>query len=263
MSKLTYVIATRNDNHCGDPMTRLCACLRRILQYDSGSDVIIVDWGSEVETVREAVIDHLPETGRLLFINVPLDITQEFNQFNEVLALNIGIRRSESLFTARLDQDILVGEKFIDWKIHFLESSDNNAYFSTRRELIRGLFTPRPDAPLWGDWSLFAPDYFRAAVGILLAPTKLWHKVRGYDESLINRNHMEHDLCFRFAHHGGLKNLGPLINADFYHIWHPVVEGLLDNKQPSTGDLKRIAKDPLPNDEDWGMGSTNFEEDTW
>ncbi len=104
--KLSFIIASRNDDHGGKPMERLNKTIEQILKFcdlDS-TEIITVDWGSQVP-ISQATARAEQEQ----IIYVPPYITQQYPPaFNEVLALNIGVRRAKGEWIARLDQDILV-----------------------------------------------------------------------------------------------------------------------------------------------------------
>jgi hypothetical protein len=257
--KISYVIASRNDAFCGDPMARLLAVLRRIVEIASDYEVIVSDWGSEVP-IYEVLRKRLPRAGTIRFLHVPVSVTRRFaTPFSEVHALNAAVRRSRGVFVGRLDQDILIGQQFARWLADELSTADPRAYFSVRRELPPGVMRVQPTAPIWWNWPADYPVFFLGAVGILLAPRALWHRTQGYDETKCFRNHIEHDLCVRFWSLASLENLGALLNCDFYHIWHERVVGAPENPLRPLEELVRAmqGKDRV-NDEAWGLW--DFEE---
>lgn len=272
--KLSYIIATRNDGFCGDPMDRLENTLEQIQVLQPDAEIIVVDYGSD----GEELVKHVQWIQKFRSVYVPQAVGKPFH---ETLALNIGIRRARGEWIARLDQDILVGDNFVKWFdrtiLHFnqlLEGviEDNPflrpAFFSLRRDLteyrtknaemneLASELGVHP--PIWSDWKADAPGFWRGAVGTLLAPRSAWHHLRGYDESLIHRNHMEHDLCSRFRRYCGLVNLGPIIDCDFYHQWHERCSGRQENEMKSDEELDKL---PIQaNDENWGLGNLELEE---
>jgi hypothetical protein len=251
------LIASRNDHFCGNPMERLELVLKRVLEVGSDFEVVVGDWGSEVP-IFEVMKGRLPETGRIRFLHISKKVTEGIGTpFSEVHALNAAVRRSRGIFAGRIDQDTLIGDRFSAWVTHVLEKDDGRAYFSMRRDLRRGVTKVQRDSPIWqgvaADWE----GYLVGAVGILLAPRRLWHWTRGYDERLIFRNHMEHDLAARFANLSGLKNLGMMLDCDFYHLWHEEVSGGKQNPQQP---LDQLGKGQLgANDENWGLGEAEGE----
>jgi hypothetical protein len=254
--RISYLIASRNDHFCGNPMDRLALVLRRVLDVAKDFEVVVADWGSDVP-IYEAMKRQVPAKGKIRFLHISKSVTDGIqSSFSEVHALNAAVRRCRGTFAARIDQDTLIGDVFNAWATHVLQDDDRRVYFSMRRDLKPGVTRIDPNAPVWqgcpADWS----HYLIGAVGILLAPRRLWHWMRGYDERLIFRNHMEHDLCVRFANLTGLRNLGVIVDCDFYHLWHEEVTGKTVNEQKT---LNRLVADALTNlranDENWGLGA--------
>ena len=67
-------------------------------------------------------------------------------------------------------------------------------------------------------------------------------------------NHMEHDLCLRFAAIAGLENLGLLLNGDFYHQWHKRAVGVKVNPIRPIHDLRvQASHKAYANEENWGL----------
>lgn len=238
---ISYIIASRNDQYCGDSLQRLQSTVHKLLPQIG--EIIIVDWGSDNPISHEARFHFV----NLKFIYVPQEITQRYTTpFHETLALNIGIRRASGHFIARLDQDILCGDPWFDFVSKLDPSHSYPAYFSSRRVCI----VPRFIAP-------YGTTFYRAAVGILLAERKAWHDLRGYDERMLHRNHMEHGLCMRFKRHCGLLNLGTMLGFPFYHQWHEVVQDREENPMPSLDYLSTV---PIQaNDQNWGLGNLTLE----
>jgi hypothetical protein len=258
--RISYLIASRNDHFCGNPMDRLRLVLKRVLEVGEDFEVIVADWGSDVP-IYEVMKGQLPATGKIRFLHISNNITGKIpTPFSEVHALNAAVRRSRGIFAGRIDQDTLIGKRFSGWVTHVLDAEDRRAYFSMRRDLKRGETAVNADAPVWqgcpADWE----HYLIGAVGILLAPRRLWHWTRGYDERLVLRNHMEHDLCMRFGNLTGLRNLGAILDCDFYHLWHEEAAGAAANPQKTLDQLANDAKQNLrANDENWGLGAMEGE----
>lgn len=257
--RVSFVIASRNDQWCGDSVGRLSNTLNWLMNFFD-EEIILVDWGTPTkDPLRRALKleNHRPDV-RMIY--VPREIATD--HFSEVLALNVGIRRAKGTYIARLDQDTMPGMKFRGW-LNELPDNPNNmtpAYFSERRDMALG-DTPGTLIRRWSDppWDDSYKDFFKTAVGVLIAPKIAWHNLTGYDESLIYRNHMEHDLCARFRRTCGLVNLGPIVEYDFYHQFHERSKVYLkDNDFPSD---KWMEECPLrPNGIDWGLGNVKLEE---
>lgn len=261
--RLSFVIASRNDTHCGDSVGRLKATLNHLDDFFCDNEIIVVDWGSK-EPLKENGHSHR-------HIIVPPTLTSSYGpHMNEVVALNVGVRRARGLYVARIDQDTLPGLKFRQWTTELPDNGRAPAYFSERRELLadwgnfRNALEPNAayrwseqQLPSWNpSWT--SQHFWATAVGVLLAPRAEWHRLRGYDERLKYRNHMEHDLCKRFERSCGLVDLGPIVDYDFYHQFHERPRGIPSNEMPSD---EYLASCPLVlNDENWGLGQHKLEE---
>jgi hypothetical protein len=256
--RLAYVIASKNDGFCGDPMSRLLKTLRQILYGPGDCEVIVSDWASD-QPIVDVIGGELPKTKRARFLYIPKEVSGEFPvPFVEVVALNAAVRRAHGTLVGRLDQDTLVGPRFVKW-VHEHPLDDRRAFFSTRRDLPPGCTWIDASAPIWHDFHPDSKWFYAGAVGILLAPRAEWHATRGYDERLQFRDHMEHDLCLRFRRAGGLVNLTPIIKADFYHLWHERIPGLPVNPSPHPEQLEEQII-PTPNDDNWGLGGIELHE---
>lgn len=247
MPAISYIIASRDDNFCGDSFGRLCCSLDALMDANPEHDleVVVVDWGSDSLASK---LDDRYEGKVLRVLSVPQKVCNLFETpFSEVHALNLAARRARSAWIGRIDQDTIVGEGFIKW---FEDNSfiPPTAYFSLRREL--------PTQEIWNQWSVDAPEFYRGGVGILLVPGLVWHEVKGYNEKNIHRNHMEHEFCLRLKALGGLQNLGPLLDppACFYHQPHEACQNREHNPQLTSLQLAAISHGPVAvNDENWGL----------
>jgi hypothetical protein len=239
-------------------MGRLARTLEHILATARDFEVIVVDWSSE-KPVSEVMRLRLPRTGKIRFLYVPNAVSANLKtRFSEVHALNLAVRRSNGVFFGRIDQDTLVGRRFVSWAERDLMPDDPRAYFSGRRGLSPDAKQIDENAPQWSQMNAYA--YFLAAVGILLAPRALWHRTRGYDETLCFMNHMEHDLCLRLNAVAGLQNLGLMLNGDFYHQWHEPAQGVQNNPMRAIRPLRlQAARKHFVNDDSWGL--SNFRDE--
>src|SRR5207237_7668366 len=165
LPRITYIIASRNDNFCGDPMDRLRRVLRRVLQSEHDAEVIVADWGS-AKPIADVMARRISASRRIRFLHVPPKITRELKTpFSEVHALNLAARNAKGLFIGRLDQDTLIGDRFVSWLNHDLRDEDRRAWFSLRRDLPPGVPWPDPHAPVWQGRSIDWPEFFTGAVG--------------------------------------------------------------------------------------------------
>src|SRR5207344_1244533 len=86
-------------------------------------EVLVTDWGSDVP-LREAVGLTPAAAGVVSFVTVPPTLAvalQGDSPFPEVLALNAAARRARGRYIGRIDQDTLVGERFLRWFFETVE----------------------------------------------------------------------------------------------------------------------------------------------
>lgn len=121
MKDLTFVLCSRNDGYGGNSLWRLQTSINFLAHHAAVLDILdrievfVSDWGS-VEPLRDAVrLSH--EACRIArFVEVPVEVArahQRDSVFAEVLANNTAIRRATGRFVARIDQDTLVGPRFL------------------------------------------------------------------------------------------------------------------------------------------------------
>jgi len=238
------VIATRNDNFEGDPLHRLSVSLKHNVHnlgpyFGDDFELMVGDWGSEKAITHEMLGTSSPT---VKIYHFPHEITQHFpSSFDEVHPLNYLIRHASGQYVARLDQDILIGPTFISYMVDHLK--DGHFYWSTRRDLPQEVEWP-DDARSIINYPPDKPDFYQAAIGLILTSSRIWHKARGYNEGLVHRNHMEHDLYKRLLNHAQLVNIGQQLSCPFYHLWHT---------RTSSASRKVNELVPFANDENWGL----------
>jgi len=252
-TKISYVIASRNDGYCGDAMGRLHKTIEHIQveqNNDNSFEVVMVDWGSKEPIKFHVATGRLRRNVRLL--HVPPSLATP--HFHETLALNLGIRRARGEWIARLDQDTLVGPRFVEWFRSGMPTAIEGAVIRYRQQAFFSLRRDLPEDLIWQSWDKSGEPYWRGAVGMLLATRDAWHNVRGYFEGMDRRNHIEHDLALRLARECGLSALGPLTNYDFHHQHHPRPSGLPQNPFRSEQVLlQMIEEGKFTNPENWGL----------
>jgi len=250
---ISFVLVTRNDNYEGNPMERLITSLhlnlKNLKKYFSNNfndfEFLIGDWGSETPITKKMLdVEECPNV-KIVYFNK--DITSRFDTpFNEVHSLNYLIRNSSNNYVARLDQDIIVGEKFFE----YLEQNgliENKLYWSTRRDLFN-TFSDENYTQNKLNFNPNDPSFYLAAIGIIIANKNLWYDIKGYNENNIQRNHMEHDLYVRFIEKIGITNLinlGSILDSPFYHLDHVRVMG--NTRKNNQYNLPNI------NDDNWGL----------
>jgi hypothetical protein len=255
MKKLSLILCSRNDNYCGNPVDRLQRVLNHTgdMLYGKRAEVIVSDWGSRLPL---AEVLELNQKARAItrFNYIPEERTSRIpTKFSEVHAHNSAARIASGEFIGRIDQDILVGERFVDW---FFDTgpSEGCFYWSGRKELPPGTYYEHRESARREDqpWNIDPENFWRSYTGILLVPIRHYYALGGYDETNIFTNHMEHEFIFRLKKVVELVDLGRLLDYDFYHIFHDRRDNRISsmNRQLKPRELEAL---PLkPNGEDWG-----------
>ena len=123
---LSVVLATRNDDHGGNPLWRLQAfvdtfdaqCRRTGLD----AEVIIVEWNPPVG--RPRLIDVLPlprhSACAYRFVEVPPELHATLSHADalplfQMIAKNVGIRRAQGAFVLATNIDIIFSNALVEW----------------------------------------------------------------------------------------------------------------------------------------------------
>jgi hypothetical protein len=244
------------------------------LGREADVEVLVADWGSDVP-LRE-VLQLSPAAARIVsFLLIPGELArvlQKDSPFPEVLALNAVARRVNGQYIGRIDQDTLVGQRFLRmfFEMHGnYEQSDvplDSAFMFSRRRRVPYRFTILCPS-LWQMERFIrwfhrtlgieheAKLFFHAAVGIMLMHRRLWEECGGYDERLLYMNHMEVDMAYRLAKRYKLMDLGQLTGHDFYHLeHHHPLRGRKVARRWNPSEV-RFDDDKVlhPNSEKWGL----------
>lgn len=254
MSKrLSLILCSRDDDWEGNPdgSNRPIDRLRRTFDYiipqlGDEDEVICVDWGSDPNL---SISVNIP-TVRFAHIS-PRICSKYAIPFNEVVALNHGVRLAEGEWIGHIDQDCLIGSQFFSW-MNESGPKHGNFYWCGRRNMVEGQTTPTMVD--YVDCYDDNPDYWKASTGIMLASKELWHRVRGFDERQILRNHIHHNLIKRMERSAKLVSIGSNTSYPFHHQWHRR-DG--HNSRPHNRQLDEAELNNLPevvNGENWGLG---------
>lgn len=250
---ISFILVTRNDNYAGNSIDRLRISLNHNIKnlkkyfpdHYNNYEFLIGDWGSDNDEINKYNI-LTEEFEKLKIVKFPKEVTDLFDtDFNEVHSLNFLIKNSSCDYVARLDQDILIGESFFKYVLDKGLNRDK-FYWSTRRDLSAGNISEDYGAP---SWKIYGSDFEKGAIGIILSSKDSFVKIKGYNEKLIYRNHMEHDLYKRFLDLLGDEscvNLGLELNVPFFHIYHE----RLHLSQRKNNDLSNLE---FVNNEEWGL----------
>jgi hypothetical protein len=236
-------------------------------------EVLVTDWGSEVP-LREVLQLTRKAAGIVSFIPVPPEVArplQKDSPFPEVLALNAAARRARGKYVGRIDQDTLVGRRFLEvfFDLHEhrrdievpLKSamSFSNVRMVPYRLAIRcpplpliERFIDRYGSRLKVELTSRKPFYWHS-VGIWLLPRALWHECGGYDEEMLYMNAMESNMIERLLEKYRMIDLGKIAGYDFYHLehYHPWVPRKSSvYRRDNTLNWRKVF---YPNDKNWGL----------
>ena len=280
---LSLILCARNDAYQGNSSWRLQTALNyvgqtvRLLERQQDVEVIVSDWGSETP-LRDA-LSLMPDAARIVsFLLTPPEIArreQRDSKFAEVLALNAAVRRANGEYIGRIDQDTLVGRKFLEtffWlheRRRLLVPLERALLLSNRRRISVRFTALSPSfwavdryVRSWGRrLALMAPMpahlFFQSYVGIWLMHRDLWQEAGGFDERFIYMDWMEADMILRLTPKHTLVNLGELTDHDLYHLDHGparVAWGTQRNrKQNPVRNLEHMPETSHPNGEGWGL----------
>ena len=294
--KGSYLLVARNDYYCGDSVGRLCntlnflgEALNKTNNLDA-SECVLVDWASPDKPLKDILPEKLNEYIKsiLKIVTVPPLIAQKYQKdspFSEVHAMNCGFRHISGKYFMRIDQDTLVGYRFIDWFYNEFEVKDYGfdwpkAAFSGRRNLStqESLDFRRiiKNQKLSKEVEILHPlnyynsivpkpmvvPFYGSAVGIMIVERDLYIKEKGFNEELIYMNQMDTEFLNRIANKQTIYNLSQKIENDFYHQHHDRFEAAASDSQiHAAGTGKRITNSLLyrnnifenKNSESWGL----------
>jgi hypothetical protein len=240
-------------------------------------EIVVLDWGSD--TPLQEVVPLSRAAARMVsFVHVPRDVTEGLegdSPFPEVLALNAAARRARGDYIGRIDQDTLVGPRFLTTFFELVEgrrpiacAPDQALLFANLRfipyrfagrcphlAVVRWLvgrfglafeaIEPKPPFP-----------FYAGPVGICLMHRSLWFESGGYDERMIYMNAMETNLARRVLMKYEVIDLGALVGHDFYHLEHYHPRALRKSSSHRKVNPHLPFSDPKtfnPNGERWGL----------
>ena len=277
---LSLILCSRNDEYMGNSRWRLETTLNYVadqveaLGRTKDVEVLVADWGSDIP-LRD-VLRLTPAAAKIVsFLLIPPEIArslQKDSPFPEVLALNAAARRARGTYIGRIDQDTLVGRRFLEvfFDIHEqrrqIEVPLMSALLFSNVRMIPYRFAVRCPSlsvverfvdrfgsslkiEITSEW-----PFYHYSVGIWLLPHALWHECGGYDEEMLYMNGMEIEMIDRLVQKYRLVNLGKIIEYDFYHLehYHPWVPRRSSVYRKTNDNY--VSKGVLhPNDEKWGL----------
>lgn len=227
--------------------TTLNYVAQRVHELDREEDVevLVADWGSD--TPLREVVELSPAAARMVsFILIPPGIARDLQQdspFPEVLALNAAARRAGGEYIGRIDQDTLVGKRFLQYFFELYEGRQQldvpltSALLFANQRMVPYRFTVRCPS-LWAVDKYIncfgrflktqltsGTPFYLYSVGIWLVHRDLWNECGGYDERMIYMNDMEVNMITRLMKNYTVVNMGKLVDYSFYHLehYHPLV----------------------------------------
>ena len=286
---LSLILCSRNDGYMGNSLWRLETALNYVggrveaLGREQDVEVLVTDWGSDV-ALKDVVALRPPAARMVSYVTVPPMLARERqgdSPFPEVLALNIAARRAHGSFIGRIDQDTLVGERFLRWFFEAVDTAqplgspgvalETALLFANRRNIPYRFAVGSPSLddvtrflrlfgarlPVWRRNPATGDVFWTSAVGIWLAHRNRWHECGGYDERLIYYNWMETDMICRLRQKYPVVDLGELTDHDFYHLEHYAPRiAYFARQHVHKNDAVDLATPPQvlhPNAEAWGL----------
>jgi hypothetical protein len=282
---LSLILCSRNDEYMGNSRWRLETTLNYIgaqvarLRCQAAVEIVVADWGSEPPLRDALALD--PVAARIVsFVTVPPDVARRAQQdspFAEVIALNVAARRARGEYIGRIDQDTLVGRRFLKQFLAWVETGvpfraplEGALLFANRRSIPYRFAVKSPSFAEvtrligWFGRRLrveTAPVFYRSDVGIWLMHRDLWHEAGGYDERMIYMNDMEIDMSARLMTKYPMIDLGQLVGYDFYHLDHYHPRGPRSSSSHRRVNAQRPREDRglRPSGEHWGLAAETFD----
>jgi len=123
---LSVVVATRNDDHGGDPLQRLQAFVNtfdeQCRRTGLDAEVIVIDWNPPPDRPRVAEVLRLPVQPACTYriVDVPPDLHYRFQHADvlplfQMIAKNVGIRRARGRFVLATNIDVIFSTELVDW----------------------------------------------------------------------------------------------------------------------------------------------------
>jgi hypothetical protein len=284
---LSLILCSRNDQYMGNSRWRLQTSLNYAakIAHEVGRaqdvEILVTDWGSE--TPLHEALELSPAAAKMVsFIVVPPDtatVLQKDSPFPEVIALNIAARRAQGEYIGRIDQDTLVGQRFMKFFFELydgkrqLDVPAESAQLFANQRMVPYRFTSRSPAfpvveqfirsfsrKLTMEHRNPRSKFYTAGVGIWLLHRNLWHDCGGYDERMIYMNGMETNMVHRLLPKYEMINLGKLVDYDFYHLehYHPHVVRKSSTYRKVNKKLPDSGASLNPNGENWGLADYDF-----
>lgn len=289
--RLSLILCSRNDAYMGNARWRLETTLNylgeRVAALDKTDevDVLVADWGSDTPLCD--VVTLTRTAARIVsFVTVPPPVARERQRdspFPEVLALNTAARRATGEYIGRIDQDTLVGDRFLRQFFEWVDGRGPDGFplektllFANRRSVPYRFAVRSPELahvtrfvrlfgrhlPIWRQNTTTGDVFWTSYVGLWLAHRDVWHECGGYDERLIYYNWMETDMICRLRQQYPVVDGGELTAYDFYHLEHYPPRSTWQARphalKNADMDLRRPPELLHPNSDAWGLADLDL-----
>lgn len=293
MKKASFILVSRNDNYCGNSLSRLTNTLNFLgkLLHETGhlenAECILTDWCSPDKPLKDVLNlnDYIKSILKIVIVpkNVALKYQGE-SPFSEVHAMNCCFRNMSGKYFLRIDQDTVVGYRFLNW---FFNEFGEKKYdfkwpkcgFSGRRNLTKkqsrkfahyikcNKFSNR--ANIFHPYNFYnyielsskkIYPFFGGAVGVMLVERNIYEKEKGFNEELVYMNQMDVEFFNRLLLKTSIYNIGQKTNCDFYHQYHEYPgENLSFPKRAKNSLAFRRVIFENSNKENWGLKDESLE----
>ncbi len=243
---ISFATHGRNDGFMGDFLWRISTCINKIarnfaaLGHLDEIEILVGDWGSERQLLREAMVLEDEACRVTRFCTVPVAVAARLNgdgDYGYSPAANIPIRRAKGRFIFSMDADawmpvetaellwrIARGEGFkgVDLDRCFFWASRQHIPFpilerSPSIEELDRFFIEHPQRLFWtGKCNM---NEFRGGAVALFGKREHFHAIRGYNEELVHWGWHDVDIHCRLAMSLMPRDLWDL-GAKMYHLEH-------------------------------------------
>jgi hypothetical protein len=220
-------------------------------------EVIFVEWNPPAD--RELLSPRLTkEFSSLRAYVIPSEIHNRLCHNShlpllEYHAKNVGIRRAESQWVVATNADVAIGPNTIRSFSQTGATSDtgHSAWTAQRIDIQWSEFRTR-DIGLMDctRYRRIIPYSVHGTGDFLMASRDLWHRVRGYDESL-SKHRIGCDVrgaAQMEAHGAKIERIG-----DVLHLAHPT--SCTEGVRPHHGERASLEGVPYQNSDDWGLAN--------
>lgn len=278
---LGAVVISRNDNYGGAQTAKATFCFRSLIE--AMDQVIYVDWNSPNDvSVVDVIREQLPSTGKFRHIRVTqqqhnnlVGDTPGVQKCIEVLARNIGIRRLMTDYIVSTNHDLMcLARETIEQGI----INESTFHCIARRETKFPLLQEMKYMGAWqflmeyghtfgqhGDGSPLGPSDLWSLItcpgDFQIAHRNLWHKIKGFEESLIFRGYSDSNVQRKAEFYG--FDLKLVRSIPVFHFEHYPDTGSCGGAFGAWNDRAPALEEfaGTTNSEMWGMADVDFEEE--